>query len=260
MSLLISLQSESVKIKRSAAFYVCFIVAAIVPVILFFDLVTPSDGAAEVTTKISLNKYFGMAQQVFNFVFLPLFIILISTLLLQIEYRNNTWKQVLTSPQKMINVFLSKFLTLHLLIIVFIASFLTSLFIGAFLINLIHPDLFKKEFNLSAVLLANWHVYVAVFAISAMQFWLSLRFKNFIAPLAIGFCLWIMAPLMLFSLNWSFADRYPYSFPIQLVAMSEKPDFKPDIPLILMLSMAYGLFFLALAFLEFKVRRVKTGS
>ena len=258
MSLLISLQSESIKIKRSAAFYTCFIIAAIVPLILFFDVVTPSDGGKEVIQQESLDKYFGHAQQVFDFVFLPLFIILISTLLLQIEYRNHTWKQVLTSPQKMINVFLSKFITLHLLIILFIASFLIFLFIGVFLINLIHPGLFKKEFNLQNALLANWHVYVSVFAISAIQFWLSLRFKNFIAPLAIGFCLWIMAPLMLFSLNWSFADRYPYSFPIQLVAMSERPDFKPDIPLIHMLSMAYGLFFLAVAFIEFKVRRVKS--
>ena len=179
---------------------------------------------------------------------------------MQIEYRNNTWKQVLTSPQKMINVFLSKFFTLHLLIIVFIASFLTFLFIGVLLINLIHPGLFKKGFDLHGVLLANWNLYVSIFAISAMQFWLSLRFKNFIAPLAIGFCLWIMAPLMLFSMNWSFADRYPYSFPIQLVAMSEKPDFKPDIPLIQMMSIAYGLFFLVVAFIEFKVRRVKTGA
>ena len=258
MSLLISLQSESVKIKRSAAFYVCFIVAAIVPLILFFDVVTPSDGAKEVVQQESLDKYFEHAQQVTNFIFLPLFIILISTLLMQIEYRNNTWKQVLTSPQKMINVFFSKFITLHLLIIVFIASFLTFLFIGILLINLIHPGLFKKGFDLQAVLLANWNLYVSVFAISAIQFWLSLRFKNFIAPLAIGFCLWIMAPLMLFSLNWSFADRYPYSFPIQLVAMSEKPDFKPDVPLIHILSIAYGLFFLAVAFIEFKIRKVRS--
>lgn len=258
MSLLISLRSESVKIKRSAAFYVCFIVAAIVPIILFFDVVTPSDGGKEVIQQESLDEYFEHAQQVTNFVFLPLFIILISTLLMQIEYRNNTWKQVLTSPQKIIDVFLSKFVTLHLLIILFIASFLTFLFIGIFLINLIHPGLFKKGLDLQAVLLTNWNLYVSIFAISAMQFWLSLRFKNFIAPLAIGFCLWIMAPLMLFSLNWSFADRYPYSFPIQLVAMSEKPDFKPDIPLIQMLSMAYGLFFVGVAFLEFKIRRVKS--
>jgi hypothetical protein len=258
MSLLISLQSESVKIKRSSVFYLCFIVAAIVPHILFFDVVTPSDGGKEVIQQESLDKYFGHAKQVFNFVFLPLFIILISTLLMQIEYRNNTWKQVLTSPQKMINVFLSKFVTLHLLIILFIASFLTFLFIGVLLINLIHPDLFKKEFNLQAALLANWHVYVSVFAISAIQFWLSLRFKNFIAPLAIGFCLWIMAPLMLFSLNWSFADYYPYSFPIQLVAMEEKPGFVPNIPLIQLLSLGYGIFFLAVAFIEFKIRRVKS--
>jgi len=36
---------------------------------------------------------------------LPLYVILICTLLLQIEYRDKTWKQVLSSPQKMIDIF-----------------------------------------------------------------------------------------------------------------------------------------------------------
>jgi len=256
MTLLISLQSESVKIKRSAAFYLCFIVAAVVPAILFIDVITPSDGS-KVVQQIEIDKYFRMGQQVFNFIFLPLFIILISTLLLQLEYRNNTWKQVLTSPQQRINVFLSKFMTLHLLIIVFIASFILFLLLGVLMINLINPALFKGEFSLPNVLLANVNVYVSVVGISAIQYWLALRFKNFIAPLAIGFCFWIMAPLMLFSLGWSFGPHYPYSFPIQLAEMSEVKT-KPDIPFLHMLSIAYGLFFLAVAFIEFKIRRVKS--
>lgn len=257
MSLLISMQSESVKIQRSAAFYLCFIVAAIVPLILFFDLATPNDDNTEIAKQMSMNKYFGMGQQVFNFIFLPLFIILISTLLLQIEYRNNTWKQVLTSPQKMINVFISKFITLHFLILLFIASFLILILTGAFILDLIHPDLFKKDFILEKVLLSNGQAYVSIVGISAIQFWLALRFKNFIAPLAIGFCLWFMAPLMLFSLDWAFADRYPYSFPILLSEMSEMKT-KPNVPLLQILSISYAVFFLVVAFIEFKVRRIRS--
>ena len=258
MSLLISLQSERIKVKRSAAFYLCFIVAAIVPAIQFLDALTEYDGGTELQ-KLPMDKYFGNGQQVFNFIFLPLFIILISTLLVQIEYRNNTWKQVLTSPQKMSNVFLSKFIILHLFIIIFIATFLTLVLGGSYIINLLQPDLFEGEFNLQKILLGNWKAYISIFGISAIQFWLALRFKNFIAPLAIGFCLWIMAPVMLFQLHWPFAPYYPYSFPIQLAGMSEMK-VKPDIPFIHMLSIAYGLFFLAMAFVEFKIRRVKTGS
>jgi hypothetical protein len=258
MSLLLSLQSESVKIKRSASFYICFIVAAVVPTILFIDVITPSDGNTQVQ-QVALAKYFKMGQQVFNFIFLPLFIILVSTLLLQLEYRNNTWKQVLTSPQRKINVFFSKFITLHFIIILFILSYMILLLGGILLIKLINPKVLTGEIPLQAILVANWHAYVSIFAISAIQFWFALRFKNFIAPLAIGFCLWFMAPLMLFSLNWSIGPHYPYSFPIQLAEMSEQKT-KADIPFLHMLSIAYGLFFLAVAFLEFKIRRVKTGA
>ena len=66
-----------------------------------------------------------------------------------------------------------------------------------------------------------------------------------------------MAPMMLFSLDWPMGDYYPYSFPMQLVAMSEKPGYTPDIPLIQMLSLGYAVLFLVLAFIEFRIRKVK---
>lgn len=256
MSLLISLQSESVKIKRSASFYICFIVAAIVPALLFFDVITPSDGNTK-SDPVAVSKYFMMGQQIFNFIFLPLFTILVSTLLLQLEYRNNTWKQVLTSPQRRINVFFSKFITLHLIIILFIITFIILIVAGIFIIKLINPNLLTGEVRFETVLLANWNVYVSIFGISAIQFWLALRFKNFIAPLAIGFCFWFMAPLMLFSLGWAFGPHYPYSFPIQLAEMSEQK-VKPDTSFLHMLSIGYGIFFLVVAFIEFKIRGVKS--
>jgi hypothetical protein len=255
MSLLISLQSESIKIKRSASSYLCFIIAAIVPVILFFDTITPNDG--KMMEPQQVDTYYKHGQQVFNFIFLPLFIILVSTLLLQLEYRNNTWKQVLTSPQTRINVFLSKFITLHLIIILFITSYIIFLLVGIGIINLINPKLLKGDLDLQHLLLANRKAYVSILGMSALQFGLSLRFKNFIAPLAIGFCLWLMAPLMLFSFHWPFADRYPYSFPILLSDMSEMKT-KPDVPLLQMLSVGYLVLFLVVAFIVFKIRRVNT--
>ncbi len=250
MSLSISLRSEFLKMNRASTIYLCIIVAAIVPAILFFD--TVFDDANQMKT-FPWNRYFTKAHQALSIVFLPLYIILTCTLLLQNEYRNNTWKQVLTSPQKLVNVFFAKFIILHLLVLLFLISFNVWLAVEAVVVELIHPNLFNQGLNVSELLLFNYRAYVSIFAISAIQFWLALRFKNFIAPIAIGFCLWFLAPTMIFELKWLFADKYPYSFPI----LSLHPKYKASIPMFQWLSLGYAVLFLAIAFVEFKIRKVK---
>ena len=87
MSLLISLRSELIKIKRTAWLKLCFITAALIPVILFLEsLELSSDGRKGLPWS---QQFLGGSEQI-NIAILPLFIILISTLLLQTEYRDKT--------------------------------------------------------------------------------------------------------------------------------------------------------------------------
>jgi hypothetical protein len=250
MSLLISLRSELIKIKRTASLKLCFITAALIPAILFLEsLELSSDGRKGLPWS---QHFLGGSEQI-NLAILPLFIILISTLLLQTEYRDKTWKQVFSSPQKLINVFLAKFIILHLLILLFLLSYNLYLIITGVSIELLHPELFDRGFNLPGLLIANAQTYFLIFGISAIQFWLSLRFKNFIAPIAIGFVLWFMAPMMIFELKWAIADKYPYSFSI----LSMHPKYKANISTYQWYSLANAVFFLAIAFVDFRVKRIK---
>ncbi len=87
MSLLISLRSELIKIKRTASLKLCFITAALIPAILFLEsLELSSDGRKGLPWS---QHVLGGSEQI-NLAILPLFIILISTLLLQTEYRDKT--------------------------------------------------------------------------------------------------------------------------------------------------------------------------
>ena len=124
----------------------------------------------------------------------PLFIILICTLLPQIEYRNNTWKQIFASPQTKANVFLAKFINVHLLMLVFLVATHLFMFLTIVAINFIKPDLnlFKHPLNESIVLVNAANAYISMLAVCAIQFWIGLRFRNFIVPIGIGFALWLI--------------------------------------------------------------------
>jgi hypothetical protein len=250
MSLLVSLRSESIKLKRTASIIVCLIAAASPSAVIFLEDIDIGTLRKMGAPWIS---HFLQQQDVINIAFLPMYIILVSTLWLQTEYRDKTWKQVLTSPQAMINIFLSKFIILHLLILIFLISYNLFMALGAVGAELMHPHLYDGELDFRKLIVTNAKSYFLTFAISAIQFWLALRFKNFIAPVAIGFVLWIMAPMMIFEMKWPNPEIYPYAYSI----LGMHPKYKANVVSYQWYSIAYALFFLAVAFIEFKVRKVK---
>src|SRR5215203_7500463 len=118
MNLLISLRSEILKTKRTAAFYFTLVGAAVIPFTFLLNLLM--DGIED-TRKDPLNSILKLHSEMNGLVIFPMFVILVCTLLPQIEYRNNTWKQLLSSPQTKWNIFLAKFINVQFFIFLFLA-------------------------------------------------------------------------------------------------------------------------------------------
>ncbi len=253
MNLLITLRSEILKTKRTASFYLTLIGAAIVPVIFMLNALLDDDGM-DGTRKDPLNNLFKLLSEMNGVAFLPWFIILICTLLPQIEYRNNTWKQVFASPQNKANIFIARFLNIHLLILVFLLATHLFMFIAIAAVNFIDPsfDLFRNPLNVSTVLVNAANAYILMLAVGTIQFWLGLRFKNFIAPIGIGLALWLTGTVIALEYKSALANYFPYSF--HTFPMSGT--LKPLLPQIAWTSAGYALLFLIIAFLDFRSREI----
>ena len=183
----------------------------------------------------------------------PAYVMLMCTMLPQIEYRNNTWKQVFASPQTMFNIFMSRFINVQLLILLFL--FLYNLFLGlaAVGIHFMEPSLgiFSKSADWTAVMSNNLNVYLAILAISAFQFWMGLRFRNFIVSLGIGVALWIVGSVMVMEFRTPYAEFFPYTY----LAFTIIPKHEGILTYIQLGSVGYMVLFLLLAFLDFRRRR-----
>jgi len=254
MSLTISLRSETLKLKRTLSLYLCVLAAAFGPFMSFLEYIDMDPAAPKGLPWID---HFMRGREPLCAALLPLYVILICTLLLQIEYRDKTWKQVLSSPQKMINVFLAKFITLQLMILLFLLGFNLFMAITALVAEVLHPELYNGKIDFYKIFTTNAQSYILIIGVSAVQFWLSLRFKNFIAPLAIGFGLWFLAPMMLFQFKWSIVEQYPYAFTMLSVLPSFMPTFKANAISYQLYSIATAVVFLSLAFVEFKTRKIR---
>jgi hypothetical protein len=253
MKLLTALRAEMLKTKRTASFYFTLIGAAPVPLIFLLNVLT-GGGDVDAVHKGSLNAVFELGLERNGLVFFPLFVILVCTLLPQIEYRNNTWKQVFASPQKKGNVFLAKFLNINWLIVLFLMASLVYLSLVIVVMHFSNParNLLNQPFDATRLLALTANTYVTMLAICAFQFWLGLRFRNFIIPIAVGLCLWITGMMMTIEFKSDMIDYFPYSLQI-FPFMSE---LQPKMTQVAWTSAGYATLFLLLGFLDFRRRRL----
>ena len=254
MSLLISLRSEILKTKRTASFYLTICAAAFGPLMSMLDLLL--DGIEPGDRDFLFNKMLTIKFQMTGFVLLPWFLILISTLLPQIEYRNNAWKQVLTSAQTKRNVFLAKFINVQLLIVTFILIHQLLMFVNVVILHFREPsmNLLNQPVNGYQVVMTIVSGYLSILAISAVQFWLGLRFKNFIIPIAIGMACWFIGSLLVLQSTSELAGYFPYSFHVY----GKHPEYRPEANVVGLTSFIYAIVFLVIGFLDFRRRRLNT--
>lgn len=248
MNLLISFRSEILKTKRTAIFYLTFIAAGFIPFIFLLNV--SLDGVTEENGKEGFNSLFKLGSEMLGFAIFPLFVVLVCTMLPQIEYRNNAWKQVYASPQPVLNVFIARFLHVHLMILMFIVLFNLFMFMVAIAIHFMIPSVNFLGVPVKWIewLSKNAIMYVAGLSISAIQFWFGLRFRNFIIPIAVGFALWLTGTVMVME----FGSRYAYFFPYSYLPYSLFPKYKHLMPTVMWNSLGYMALFLAIGFIDFR--------
>jgi hypothetical protein len=252
MTFTASLRSEFLKIKRTSVIYLIVIAAFIIPLVQLFDSgppdpVNPEDGWAD---------FYREGFMVFVFVFLPLFFVLTSTLLMQIEIRNNAWKQVLASPQSFFHILLAKFAVVQALAVAFLLIYNVYIMMIAGVVDILFgSDLLAYVGRWPELLKLNLLAYGSTIGISSLCFWLALRSKNFIVPIAIGFMLWLIC-LAALEVKWPHIDKYVFAIPFTIVAKK----YEQEHLFHQLLSIGYGVFFFGIAYLEFVLRRVRLRS
>ncbi|MEP7372387.1 MAG: ABC transporter permease [Chitinophagaceae bacterium] len=250
MNLTISIRAEIIKTKRSASFWLSILGAAVIPIIFFLAYIVKPEKTYSQTWDI----HFLQGWQVFNAFLLPMFVILICSLIPQIEYKNNAWKQVFASPQTIGNIFFSKFLTILIMIL-----FLFLVFNILMILSAIIPNFFFSKFTFlgksidwAQLFRINLKTFISLLAIISFQYWLSLRFRNFIVPIGIGLGLLVTA-LILYQFHWEHIYKVPYAFPVLTMEGIRETDFKLQNHE--WNAIGYFIFFTLLAFLDMRYRK-----
>jgi lantibiotic transport system permease protein len=212
LSFIHSFQSEWLKKKRSLAAWIVIIGGFFTPTLVIVARIL---NPAKLSVVYSSNNFWEMLWQnsweSMAIFLLPVGVIMTTSLITQIEYKNNTWKQLHTTPLTLTTIFFSKLGV----IIVMMLQFFILFNIGIYLSGLI-PFLLisgvpypKETIPFISFLKQDALFFIDCLPIIALQYLISLKYKNFLVPVGTGFVLWITA---LSSLRWKYGYTIPYTY------------------------------------------------
>lgn len=211
MSLLRALHAELLKLKRTLAFRVIFVLPFLVAVLQFFIVWRTKKFPAgfDLWHTIGTNTL-----QIWAIFMLPLLITLETALLNGIEHSDRQWKHIFALPVPRHSVYFSKVIVAQGLI--FISTLILSLLtIGVGIISTyVRPELAN-----AGPIPFGWYakytvlVWAASWLIIAIHMWVSTRWSGFPIPLGVGIGGTFFA---LFAASASLGKYYPWLLPMNL--------------------------------------------
>jgi len=153
--------------------------------------------------------------------FLPLGAILATSLITQIEFKSNAWKQVRTLPMSMAVLFFSKLAVILLMLVQFLILFNLGIYASAMIPYLVVPGVPhpRGTFLSLPLLRENAFYFVDCLPIVGAQYLMGLRLNNVLVPIGIGFLAWVGA---LAAVSSKLAVWWPYAYTI-LNYLKDKP-------------------------------------
>ena len=142
---------------------------------------------------------------------LPVGVIMATSLVTQLEYKNNTWKQLHTLPLTLTTIFFSKLTVILLMMIQFLLLFNLGIFLSALIPYWLVSGVPYPAGTIPYVffLRQNMFYFIDCLPIIALQYLISIQFKNFMIPLGAGFLLWIGS---IASISWKYGYCIPYTY------------------------------------------------
>lgn len=227
-----SLQSEWHKTKKSAAFWLVLVGGLFIPLLMtIVQSVYSYKFSPNVLGKKYWNWLFNNSWESMAILLLPAGIIMATSLIAQIEFKNNTWKQVFATPQPFSTLFLAKKTMVVFLLLLFFFINLVGFLLSGYLPSLWTGGGMPNFPPIKAILHLNLQFFVSSLPLVAVQFFIAMRFKNFLISIGMGIGFIVLS---IFAFSWKYGYLIPFShIGMVFTQLTGKPRYPADTNLML---------------------------
>jgi len=211
LAFIYSFQSEWLKKKRSLASWLVIVGAFFTPLVIIgarmvrYEKLPGIYASNKFWESLWISSWESMA-----IFLLPVGLILAMSLITQLEYKNNTWKQLHTTPQSLTVIYFSKLTTVFVMTFQFFILFNIGIYLAGVIPYLLFSIPYPKDpIPLLHFIKEDLFYFVDCLPIIGLQYLISLRFKNFLVSIGAGFILWVFA---LSSLSWTYGHLVPHTY------------------------------------------------
>lgn len=235
-------RAEWIKLRRSGIPWLIFGMSAFIPLLFtliqFFSFEQAAEEETDAWESFLRGCYTGFAG-----FFFPIYLVLITSRLAQVEHRNAGWKLIETQPIRRIHLFLAKWKVAMILSLFCLLGVLIFGLIGATLLSFTPSgeSLRNSSIDLIPILSLILRLWIASLGILAIQYFLAIWVPNFLFSFGIGLVAIITASIFA---GFNKFPWFPYSATIYTI---RSPDGNPTGSLLLhheWLSIAWMALFL----------------
>lgn len=211
MNIIGVLCSEWLKTRRSLALWLVIVGGLFTPFIIFLVRMRHPGALPKLySTPWFWQNVWNQAWESMAMFMFPMGIIMATGLVTQLEFKNNTWKQVHTAPQRLSVVYIIKLIVVLFLLVQVFLAFNVCLYIFSILPILLVKNVTYPTATLDLMLFLRGNIsyFIDCLPIVGLQFLLGMHFKNFLVPFGIGFLLWLVS---MAGIMWEYNFTLPYA-------------------------------------------------
>lgn len=183
---------------------------------------------------------------------LPLYVIILASLITFMEHRRNMWVQLRVLPVSRWSLYGSKLLFMALLFIGAHVLFILGMLCSGWLLGVLRPESGMQDFapDLRQIGQLAAQTLGSILGLMGLHVWLSMRFRHFIIPLTIGILGFVAVSLL--GPQWPYLWLIPYGPPTMFMPAAQGITDGATLPLAWIASAAYFGLFTLIGYLEFK--------
>jgi len=207
-----SIQSEWLKRKRSLAAWLVIVGALFTPTIqTLIQILRPAKTPEKFAVPDFWIVYFRDCWQVMVALLLPMGITLAVSLVAQLEYKNNTWKQLHATPLPLSVIFFSKLTVLLVMMAQLFVLFTAAIILSAVVTAAALPtvSLPADPIPVAYYFKETTAYFLFMLPVVAIQYLLALLFRNFLVSVGTGLVLMVASLILL---SWELSYVFPYSY------------------------------------------------